>query len=38
MKEIPGYQVDEVAAVSRLASLGVRPYKKTSVSFIQVLC
>ena len=25
-KEIPGYQVDEVAAVSRMASLGVRPY------------
>ena len=25
MKEIPGYQVDEVAAVSRMASLGVRP-------------
>ena len=22
MKEIPGYQVDEVAAVSRIASLG----------------
>ena len=31
MKEIPGYQVDEVATVSRFASLGVRPYKKTSV-------
>ena len=38
MKEIPGYQVNELAAVSRFASLGVRPYKKTSVSFIQVLC
>ena len=25
MKEIPGYQVDEVAAASRMASLGVRP-------------
>ena len=29
MKEIPGYQVDEVAAVSRMASLGVRPYCRT---------
>ena len=38
MKEIPGYQVDGVAAVSRFASLGVRPHKKTSKSFIQVLC
>ena len=37
-KEISGYQVDEVAAASRFASLGVRPYKETSVSFIQVLC
>ena len=40
MKEIPGYQVDEVAAVPRMASLGgssLLPYKKTSVSFIQVL-
>ena len=36
MKEIPGYQADEVAAVSRMASLGgssLLPYKKTSVSF-----
>ena len=29
MKEIPGYQVDEVAAVSRIGSLGVRPYCRT---------
>ena len=29
MKEIPGYQVDEVAAVSRMASLGVCPYCRT---------
>ena len=29
MKEIPGYQVDEVAAVSRMASLEVRPYRST---------
>ena len=29
MKEIPGYQVDEVAAVSRMASPGVRPYCRT---------
>ena len=29
MKEIPGYQVDEVAAASRMASLGVRPYCRT---------
>ena len=30
MKEIPGYQVwDEVAAISRMASLGVRPYCRT---------
>ena len=29
MKEIQGYQVDEVAAVSRMASLGVRPYCRT---------
>ena len=29
MKEILGYQVDEVAAVSRMASLGVRPYCRT---------
>ena len=26
MKEILGYQVDEVAAASRMASLGVRPH------------
>ena len=26
MKEILGYQVDEVATASRMASLGVRPY------------
>ena len=26
MKEILRYQVDEVAAVSRMASLGVRPH------------
>ena len=29
MKEIPGYQVDEVAAVSRMVSLGIRPYCRT---------
>ena len=29
MKEIPGYQVDEEAAVSRMASLEVRPYCRT---------
>ena len=29
MKEIPGYQADEVAAVSRMASLGFRPYCRT---------
>ena len=29
MKEIPEYQVYEVAAVSRMASLGVRPYCRT---------
>ena len=29
MKEIPGNQVDEVVAVSRMASLGVRPYCRT---------
>ena len=29
MKEIPRYQVDEVTAVSRRASLGVRPYCRT---------
>ena len=29
MKGIPGYQVDEVAAVSRMASLGVCPYCRT---------
>ena len=26
MKEILGYQVDEVAAASRMASLGARPH------------
>ena len=29
MKEIPGYQADEAAAVSRMASLGVRPCCRT---------
>ena len=29
MKEIPGYQVDEEAVVSRMASLEVRPYCRT---------
>ena len=29
MKAIPGYQVDEVAAVSRMAIQGVRPYCRT---------
>ena len=29
MKEIPGYQVGEVAAVLRMASLGVRPHCRT---------
>ena len=45
MKEILGYQVDEVAAASRMASLGFvhtvmssMKHKKISVSCVQFLC